>query len=173
MSDNKGFTLIELIISITISALIFIAVSSFLRQSIIYYRRSNEDVSLQMEAQIILNQLIDLIEEANHVDFDANWELSVLKIQHSMDLLYEIIHNSSDNTINFVKAIRIADGSISRTSPQLFGQFVEDFQVVEDSYGNQSVVKISFTLRGKFTSYEVKDSVIQLRNQIKPMQPYW
>lgn len=170
--DNKGFSLIELIISISISVFILGIVASFLWQSTNYYRRSSEDITLQMEAQTILNQLKDLIVEADCVVFDNTVEPTELKIQHGEDLLYEISFDNSGKVIKFVKAIREADGSISRSIPQLFGQYVDYFHVSDTDDGD-SFVKVSFTLQGEYTKYEVEDSLINLRNQIKAIKPYW
>lgn len=170
--DNKGFSLIELLVSISISVIILGIVASFLWQSTNYYRRSCEDITLQMEAQTILNQLKDLIVEANCVAFDNSVEPTMLKIQHGEELLYEISLNNSGKTLDFIKAIREVDGSISHTIPQLFGRYVEHFHVT-DTAGDDNFIKVSFTLQGKYTKYEVKESLIYLRNLIKPMKAYW
>lgn len=170
--DNKGFSLIELIIAISISVIILGIIASLLWQSTNYYRRSNEDITLQMEAQTILNQLKDLIVEADCVEFDDSVEPARLRIQHGEDLLYEISLNNSEKTLDFVKAIKEVDGSISHTIPQLFGRNVEHFHV-SDTSGGDSIIKVSFTLQGEYTNYEVKDSIINLRNQIKAMKSYW
>jgi prepilin-type N-terminal cleavage/methylation domain-containing protein len=168
--DNRGFSLIELIITIAISVFVLGILASFLWQSSNYYRRSNEEVTLQMEAQTILNQLKDLIVEADCVEFDDSTDPPVLRIQQGEGLLYELSFDSSGKTLDFVKAVREADGSISRTPPQLFGRYVEHFQISDTG---DSFIKLSFTLQGEFCTYEVKESLIYLRNQIRPMEAYW
>ena len=170
--DNKGTTLIELIVAISISVVILGIVASFLWQSTNYYRRSSEDISLQMEAQTILNQLKDMIVEADCVAFDNTVEPTVLKIQQGEELLYEISLSYVGKTLDFVKVIKEVDGTISRTMPQLFGQYVEHFHVSDTGDGDSSI-KVSFTLQGDYSKYEVKDSLISLRNQIKPIKAYW
>jgi prepilin-type N-terminal cleavage/methylation domain-containing protein len=168
---NKGFTLIELIIAISISVVVLASLASLLWQSTNYYRRSNEEISLQMEAQTILNQLKDLIVEADNVEFDMTSDPQLLRIQQGLDKLYEISLNS-DNTLSFVRASKEADDSVSRTESQLFGMYVLDFHVIEPS-PDYNAVKISFTLQGEYSTYRVEESVINIRNQIKPMQSYW
>jgi len=170
--DNKGTTLIELIVAISISVVILGIVASFLWQSTNYYRRSSEDISLQMEAQTILNQLKDMIVEADCVEFDDTVDPTLLRIQHGEDILYEISLNNSEKTLDFVRAIREDDGTISRTTSQLFGRYVEHFHVTDTSAGD-SFIKVSFKLQGDYTEFEVKDSLINLRNQIKTMKVYW
>ena len=168
---NKGFTLIELIIAISISVVVLASLASLLWQSTNYYRRSNEEISLQMEAQTILNQLKDLIVEADNVEFDMTSDPQLLRIQQGLDKLYEISLNS-DNTLSFVRASKEVDDSVSRTESQLFGMYVLDFHVIEPS-PDYNAVKISFTLQGEYSTYRVEESVINIRNQIKPMQSYW
>lgn len=170
-ANNKGFTLIELIISVSISIILLGTVASLLWQSSNYYRRSNEEVALQMEAQTILNQLKELIGEADNVEYDSSSDPSLLSIQQGENLLYEISFDNSLRTLTFVKVIKEVDGSISRTDSQLFGKYVEDLLINSDL--DVGLVKISFTLRGDFSSYEVKESVINFRNKIKPMESYW
>lgn len=170
--DNRGFSLIELIVTISISVVVLGIIASFLWQSSNYYRRSNEEVTLQMEAMTILNQLKDLIVEADCVAFDDSAEPAVLRIQQGEELLYELSYSSLNKTLDFVRAVREADGSISRTSSQLFGQYVEHFHVSDTGSGD-SFIKLSFTLQGKYGKYEVKDSLIYLRNRIRPMEAYW
>lgn len=170
--DNKGFSLIELIIAITISVFVLGIVASILWQSTNYYRRSSEDIILQMEAQTILNQLKDLIAEADCVAFDNTVEPTVLKIQQGEELLYEISLSYVGKTLDFVRVIKEVDGTISRTMPQLFGQYVEHFHVSDTGDGDSSI-KVSFTLQGEYTKYEVKESLVNLRNQVKPLRAYW
>lgn len=170
-ANNKGFTLIELIIAIAISVVVLASLVSLIWQSTNYYRRSNEEIGLQMEAQSILNQLKDLIVEADNVRFDMTSDPHQLKIQQGPDVLYEIILNS-DNTLTFIKASKEVDNTISRSDPLLFGKYVLDFHAIEPS-NNINAVKISFTLQGDYSTYRVKDSVINIRNKIKPMQSYW
>lgn len=170
-ANNKGFTLIELIIAAAISIVVLASLVSLIGQSMNYYRRSNEQISLQMEAQVILNQLKDLIVEADNVKYDATSDPHKLKIQQGLDVLYEISLNS-DNTLTFIKASKEMDNTISRSDPLLLGIYVLDFHVIEAS-NDSNAVKISFTLQGDYTTYRVKESVISIRNKVRPMQSYW
>ncbi len=171
-TNDKGVTLVELIIAVSISVIVLALLASLIWQSANYYRRSNEEINLQMEAQTILNQIKDLIVEADNVKFDQASDPSILRIQQGADNLYEIYFNYSDKELTFIKVQREADGSISRTTPQLFGRFVEDFQVI-DTDDSTNIIKISFTLQGSYSTYKVEESRVNLRNQIKPMQSYW
>lgn len=61
--------MIELVIALMISAIIILMVMFFLHNASKGFRRTNDDVNIQMEAQTILNQLSNLAMEA--VDMEA------------------------------------------------------------------------------------------------------
>ncbi|MEG1848279.1 MAG: prepilin-type N-terminal cleavage/methylation domain-containing protein [Lachnospiraceae bacterium] len=65
MSRNKGFTLIELVVSIAILGVVGLAVMGFMTTGSRTYTNVNEEVDLQYEAQLSVNQLRDLIIDAN------------------------------------------------------------------------------------------------------------
>lgn len=65
MENNKGFSLIELIISISIMVIVGSVVVGFLSVSSKSYRRISNEVDLQYESQLAVNQMKDLIMDAN------------------------------------------------------------------------------------------------------------
>jgi type II secretory pathway component PulJ len=60
-------TLIELMIAISISAIIIVMIATFINAAAHSFRRVNEEVNLQMEAQTVVNQLTELMLEAKTV----------------------------------------------------------------------------------------------------------
>lgn len=65
MRENKGFTLVELIVSISILSIVGLAVVGFMTTSSKTYANANEEVSIQYESQLAINQLRDLVIDAN------------------------------------------------------------------------------------------------------------
>lgn len=65
--DNRGITLVELIIAITISVIIVGAATLFFMTAQKSYRRAQETVHLQEETQILMEQLASWIMEGNGV----------------------------------------------------------------------------------------------------------
>ncbi len=63
--DNKGFTLVELIVSLLVSSFVVLAASFFLSMGVRNYNTTNKEISLQMESQIALNPVENLIIEAD------------------------------------------------------------------------------------------------------------
>lgn len=63
--ENGGFTLVELLISLTILVIIGIAISSFLYTSTRQYSAASTETTLQTEAQMVQNQLQNRILEVS------------------------------------------------------------------------------------------------------------
>ena len=66
-SNNKGFTLVELIIVMAIMGLVGLAVAGFIGTSSSQYKSATKEVDLQYEAQIFMNQLGDMVQSASKV----------------------------------------------------------------------------------------------------------
>ena len=59
--NQKGFTLVELIIAIAILAVVSLAICGFIVVGSRGYTAANTDIMLQQEAQLALNQISDVI----------------------------------------------------------------------------------------------------------------
>jgi len=70
--NNKGFSLVELLIAITIASIAGIAVFGFISFGSNSYRTTSNDVGLQYEQQVVVNQLRDyILESSNAINFDV------------------------------------------------------------------------------------------------------
>lgn len=65
MQKDKGFSLIELVVSMAILVIVGAALMGFFAYCINQYTRSNQETTLQMEAQSAQNQLQDLLLQAS------------------------------------------------------------------------------------------------------------
>lgn len=63
--NNKGFSLVELIVALAIFAIAGVAVFGFTVNSSRLYQRSNVDVKLQYEQQLAVNQIRDMVVESD------------------------------------------------------------------------------------------------------------
>lgn len=71
MQRNKGMTLLELVISMTISIIVVLMIISYISATFHIFRKTNDQVNLQMEAQTSMNQLVNLIMEAKAVSVET------------------------------------------------------------------------------------------------------
>ena len=70
-NDNKGTSLVELVIAMMISAIIILMIMFFLSNASRSFQRTNNDVNIQMEAQTIINQLSNLVMEAEYMEIEG------------------------------------------------------------------------------------------------------
>lgn len=62
--SNKGFSLMELIVTMLISSIVTAAVAGFLSMGLNYYRRTNAETALQTESQVTELFLTELLQES-------------------------------------------------------------------------------------------------------------
>lgn len=74
--DQRGFTIVELLIAVAILAIVVAAVCGFILVGSRSYASANSDISVQQEAQLALNQmsdvLIDTTRSVNYAGYDAS-----------------------------------------------------------------------------------------------------
>ena len=66
--NNKGLTLVELIIAVAMSTIVIGATTAFLYNAERSYRISQYSVDLQMESQVLMEQLSNWIMESNRIE---------------------------------------------------------------------------------------------------------
>ncbi len=76
--DNKGFSLIELLVTIAISGIVLLMISFMLVQGTNLFKSENEEIDIQNEVQIVRNQLSEAIMGAKSlVIVDAGEDLVI------------------------------------------------------------------------------------------------
>lgn len=69
-SDEKGFTLVELVISMGMFSVVMLAILIFMTTGTRSYGTAKNELNLQMESQMLLNQIRDLTYSANYATYD-------------------------------------------------------------------------------------------------------
>ena len=70
--NNKGLSLIELVVALAISSLIITMLSALILNSMKSYNKQSLNADLQNESQVILNSLADSIMESTIIDLESN-----------------------------------------------------------------------------------------------------
>lgn len=76
--DNKGLTLVELVLAIAMSTIVVGAATMFLYNAERSYRISEYSVDLQMEAQLLMEQMSNWVLESNYIEVKGSSGESVL-----------------------------------------------------------------------------------------------
>lgn len=95
--NNKGMSLLELVIAMAISAIVIMMIVSFISAAFRVFRKTNDEVNLQMEAQTTINQLSDILMEAKKVEESITVEGYRVYHINLVDSDYAIFFNNSDN----------------------------------------------------------------------------
>jgi prepilin-type N-terminal cleavage/methylation domain-containing protein len=185
--ENKGFTLIELIIAMAVAAILIAAVGYFLLVGSKAYESAKYEVDLQAEAQILMNQIKDSVLECNAIDnYDSTQNgftlyyitenpSAVTESEKKMITRKESFWlDTSEKKLYYKKQTRatatepvltgVADysGFTGTDKQQYFmGQYVASMDVTLTG----SVASISLRLEDGDRSYELADSV-KLRNRV-------
>ncbi|MBE5962873.1 MAG: prepilin-type N-terminal cleavage/methylation domain-containing protein [Lachnospiraceae bacterium] len=142
--DNKGYTLIELIVSILVSSIVLLALLGFLVAATKSYRLSNAEVTLQLESQVTSNQIGERIIASKKVEFNSCYMymgemykvLVISGMGESGECNYFYIHNKKRNELLFAKEeedlnieIDSVIGTCLNNQESLLTRFITDFDV--------------------------------------------
>ena len=97
---KKGFTLVEIIVSLAIMTIVAGAVGAFVVAGNNSYMRGNKELTLQEEAQLTANQMIDLI-----IDVEKGISFSNLTDQEAVDV--------DGNVAKDVNGMEVTNASVS------------------------------------------------------------
>ncbi|MCH5274826.1 MAG: prepilin-type N-terminal cleavage/methylation domain-containing protein [Lachnospiraceae bacterium] len=144
--DNRGLTLVELICAIAIMSLVGAAVSGFMIVGANTYRSGTTEVELQTEAQMIVNQIGDLvIDTTSTITPEGATAATAIAIERS-DRRYEIEHAGTEvlyseyriDTSGAVVGIVAED--------QLLGENVTTFQADISDFPTNGVLRLYLKL---------------------------
>lgn len=191
--NNKGFSLVELIISVAILTIITSAILGFIVTSSKSYGNVSEDVSLQQEAQLSLNQISDLIVDSTSglkyyyndnealiilSDADISGDvtsktLAIYNVQKEIvsgvtvenKYIYNIIWRKADKKIYLRKdSIDSSTGLVTQGNEVLMVEYVTDFNPSLTKVESRKKVSISMTFTRNDKNYSASKN-FALRNK--------
>lgn len=65
---QRGFTLVELIITLSLLSVVFFLVASFFRYGLLGFRAMGDDAQVKMQIEDLMNSVVEDIRSANDVD---------------------------------------------------------------------------------------------------------
>lgn len=175
--DHKGMSLIELIISMTIAVIVVVMIITFISGASRAFRRTNDEVNLQFEAQTAGNQLVKLIMEAKKVsdtitvtaEEDYRYVIESLNLAEYSD--YVIIFRKDLNKVYLVEmaedqtpdSIEFDEESFDKE--YLLAEYITDFRIQPITVTNPAIcmVNIEIKLGLGDDTFEIEKKV-KLRN---------
>lgn len=189
---KKGFTLVEIIVSLAIMSIVAGAIGAFVIAGNNSYMRGNRELTLQEEAQLTANQLIDLIidvergisfqpttGDAVNVDggVEANGVPAAELILRNNDNVYMVRWQGgsgydSANQLYLYEAVnggKDADGNIiwgdpAAATPSLMAEYVTAFNIDLRDLDKRKV-KLEMTFSYQDKTYNISET-IKLRNDL-------
>lgn len=179
--NQKGFSLIELIVAMAILFIVSAAIFEFVIVASRHYQKETREVNLQYEAQLTMNQLQDLLIDATRgVTYSVNGgtekilsdsEITVTGITskqltvYNTDRYYIVKWVASDGRLLYSEYSREADGSFTEiTRDVLMAEYIHDFAADLTDLENGSSIRLDIVFDNGRT-YEVAQNVT-LRNRV-------
>lgn len=174
--DNRGLTLVELLCSMAILGVVSMTVSAVLVVSADSYDRSNSEIKVQQEAQLVANQIDDLLIDATaDVSFDATNKILTIKqgaVTHTVEQRGDELYYAKDG-VEQLMASGVTKFEVNDTEFAERGYLKLDMDLVRKSQTYPAVFTI--TARNKDSKEATKVvAAIHLPNQIvlEPNQSY-
>lgn len=187
--DNRGITLMELMIAITITVVVMGAATLFIRTALKSYDAASNTIDLQMESQIVMEQISTWIMEGNKVKVIDGDTLVIYHIPRQIESSkFPSSLDSSDRpdmTISkriigvengklYMKVVSpvdlSTDADVSLTASDAviencIGEYVIEFTPTVDAT-NQDEVTVSMRLKEGTQEYELSN-LVKIRNELR------
>lgn len=184
--DNLGFSLVEMIIAISILSIVCVIVFQFMSSSSAIFSKSNAEVNIQSEAQSAANAIKELIidcqvsvdyfdtkNDSTRVFVDNGVTYSNVLLINNNDEQFLIYPNTAaDHTDELLYVSRERNSSTGKfdipfdpNAAEVLAEYVNDFKVETDRFDSTGIIDFSFKyiLRGK----EYKGNYqVRMRNTI-------
>lgn len=148
--NNDGITLIELVISLAITAIVLTMLIVIINTAANSYKRTNEDVNLQLEAQMAINQLNTIIMEASNITKISEADPLKYRIECSTDD-YVIYYKEDGEKLYLISQSQSEDydtldpsGDRDTEYLYLLAEYVKSFQL--DMTGKTAKITMEFEL---------------------------
>lgn len=168
--NNEGMTLVELIITIAITAIVFSMIVMIIVTASHGVRRTNENVNLQMEAQSAVSQLSVLTMEASNVVASTTTLYPDRRyLVTTPDYYYAFSFDASESKLYLIQVDNLPAYSITSVDTpavtptdeeNLLAEYVKDFTI--NLSGKTAVIDLELEMGDQ--SYQITKKV-KLRNK--------
>lgn len=165
--DNRGLTLVELIVAVAISTVVIAAIWQFMLISTRSYQSQKTITDLQQEVQQTMNQAENLIIDVNRaVNYIAEPDATEKTLEaYSANKISKLIWNANDYTLMYSET-SVVDGEVQNdTEIALLAKGVKEFDVDTSKVESDRILKIRMMFERNDKTYEATRN-ITLRNMV-------
>lgn len=188
--DNRGLTLIELIVAMTMAVIVMGAAGVFIGSAMRSFQKASDTIDLQMESQVMMEQVSTWIMEGNRVqtyeDSSYGTVLVIYRIPRIRDktnlpdIYRDKVSTESEKTVLWCDGSKlymkeeggIVDADHDSTDLEesdtnmknCVGEYVSGFRPSIDA-SNHAKVTVEITLTAGQERYELKNT-IKIRNEL-------
>lgn len=186
-SNDKGFTLIEVVVTFAILSILTVAVYGFAIVASNTYQRQTKDVEVQYEAQLVTNQIHELaidtglavsyshdavtpgtidVNVANMGMSDADFTATATKelAIYNKDRYYVLQWVKADEKIYYYEYEVVAGAFVCKVDKVLMAEYVKDFKVDLNNVEQNGNLSFDLTFH-RSKDYLVSQNV-KLRNKV-------
>lgn len=172
MKNNKGYTLVELLVSMVVLMMVLTEVYIVMNNGSNVYNKGSYDVSLQTKAQQALMHLENIIIDANEsISYNGAGPNADLIITNDPGNDYRISYDNSDpigQLYGYGKLMLTVTDDAGNTTTSPLVDNVTSYSVVTDEIvnGDGDSVFVNLTMANKEYTYSADTKEIYLRNRL-------
>jgi len=181
LENNNGFTLVELMVTILISAIIAGTITSYLVSNLKMYKTTQEITNIQYDGQLILNQMSEIAMESRGI-YDTsvtNWEdVSTIGkpdyiVFNGVNCYNIFVYDDSTNELFYFKVDNVGDinptiAATSEYKKHIFAKNVNNLIVITNDASTLKdcdAIEIIIELKSGDSSIQVQTEA-KFRNKI-------
>jgi prepilin-type N-terminal cleavage/methylation domain-containing protein len=173
---NKGFSLVELLVSLGISSIIIGLIFSFFIINFKGYKSVRNDFEMQFQAQYILNFMAGRIVDSNSVSFarvnTQNYSMTAVRSAGAEYPIHKISFKYGSESENYVfhiinNTIRYGKGEKEMNPTVELGNYVDEMYVSlfkDESFQDAKAVKLKLVMKKDGQLHEAFQAVYMRNN---------
>lgn len=146
--NNKGTSLIELVIAMAIAAIVLSMIMLFISGAAKSFRRSSDEVNLQMEAQTTINQISKIAMEARDLDIYSATGDKRFTFECNHNEFYTFIFVPTEMMVYQVQTTDFIQAQSATYSMQqhFLAEYVKSLDITENTENKSATIKLELSL---------------------------